>query len=289
MSALSIGAVALTNKRFAAGCGGASPKRNLGVQLWSVRDDLQKDAPATLRAIAKMGYELVEGFGWAHDKVFGRTPAEFARLVRDNGLRMPAVHCGFSLVNDYLITNRQLSDRAKRAVDAAAQAGGLRYVVWPWLEPKERAEVKSIVEMAKALGQYVKQAGLRFAYHNHDFEFEQAGPDGRVLYDWLLTEVDPALLDFEIDLYWVKFAGKDPLQYFNRHPGRFHLCHLKDMARTEKRETVEVGDGSINFSDILAQRDKAGLEYYIVELEHYRTTPLQGVERARQNFLKLKY
>ena len=115
------------------------------------------------------------------------------------------------------------------------------------------------------------------------------GPDGRLMNEWLLQEIDPKVMSMEMDIYWVCFAGYNPRDWFRHYPGRWELCHAKDMAKTEKRETVEVGDGSIDFASIFKQGKLAGLQYHIVELEHYKTTPMEGVERARENFLKLRF
>ncbi|HNM26879.1 MAG TPA: sugar phosphate isomerase/epimerase, partial [Saprospiraceae bacterium] len=106
---------------------------------------------------------------------------------------------------------------------------------------------------------------------------------------WLLQEVDPALMTMELDLYWAVYAGQKPADLFHKYPGRFRLCHVKDMAKTPQRQTVEVGDGSIDFAAIFKDSKLAGLQYYVIELEHYATTPLNGVKRARENFRKIRF
>jgi sugar phosphate isomerase/epimerase len=261
------------------------PTTHLGLQLYSLRDDMARDPAGTLRAVAEMGYREVEGFGYADGKMFGMSVAEFSKLLRDLGLTMPASHCMFGL-KDYDFKKRALTDQAKKAIDDAARMGQ-QYVVCPWMEEKERPEIARLTRVYTAAGRYARKAGLRFAYHNHDFEFLQRGPDQRLLIEWLLREVSPKYMRMEMDFYWVRFAGHNPLDWFRRYPGRWVLCHLKDMADTEKRETIEVGDGTIDFGAILELRKTAGLHYYIVELEHYRTTPLEGVKRARENFLEM--
>ena len=157
------------------------------------------------------------------------------------------------------------------------------------MEDSERSQVDKLVKVLAAVGEYVNKAGMRFAYHNHDFEYKLKGPDGRLVVEWLLHEVDPKLMAMEMDIYWVCFAGHNPLDWFRLYPGRWELCHAKDMAKSEKRQTIEVGDGSIDFNTIFKQSAQAGLKYYIVELENYQTTPMAGVQKAREGFLKLRF
>ncbi len=263
------------------------PVKHLGLQLWSVRDDMKRDASGTIAALAKMGYREVEGFGFKEGKIFDMPFSAFLKLLKDNGIAIRTTHFDLSL-KDLNQDGKALSDRAKKAIDDLANAG-LRYAVCPWISEAERSQPEKIVQLCQLAGAHAKKSGIQFAYHNHDFEFKIKGDDGRMLYEWLLQEVDPAAMVMEMDLYWVKYAGLEPVEWFRRYPGRFKLCHVKDMAKTPERQTVEVGDGSIDFASIFKERKLAGLQYFIVELEHYATTPMQGVKRARENFLRLKF
>lgn len=265
----------------------AQPVRHLGVQLYSVRDSMAKDPVGTLKAIAEMGYREVEAFGYKDGKMFGMPITEYLKVLKGNGLGMPSSHCNFSL-SDYDEGTKGLSDRAKRAIDDAVVMGQ-KYIIYPWVEKNERTEVEKIVKLAAAGAAYAQTAGIRFGYHNHDFEYIQRGPDGRLLIEWLLHEIDPKILAMEMDIYWVCYAGHNPLDWFRLYPGRWELCHAKDLAATEKRETIEFGDGTIDFPGIFRQSKLAGLQHYIIELEHYRSTPMDGVKRARENFVKTKW
>ena len=261
--------------------------RHLGVQLYSVREVLNKDPAGTLQALAKMGYREVEGFGEQAGKIGGVSLPDFSKMLKDSGLSMPSSHFNLKLA-DWDDSKNTLTDATKKALDAAA-ATGQKYIVNPWMDVSERGEIVKLIKLFNAAGEYINKAGLRFAYHNHEFEYVKKGPDNRLLIEWLLHEIDPKVMAMEMDLYWVCFAGYNPLDWFRLYPGRWELCHAKDMAKTEKRETVEVGDGSIDFASIFKQGKLAGLQYHIVELEHYKTTPMEGVKRARENFLKLKF
>ena len=262
-----------------------SGTRHVGLQLYSLREDMAENPVATIEAVAKMGYKEVEAYGFDAGKLFGMAYPEFGKVLRDNGLAMPSTHFGVSM-KQYDASRDELIDEVKRAIDAAP-ALGVQYVIAPWIGEAERNNIEKTVKVLQAYARYCKQAGVRYAYHNHDGEFTQRGPDGRLLMEWLLHETDPALMCMEMDLYWVHYAGYNPLDWFKLYPGRWELCHAKDMAKTEKRETIEVGDGSIDFAAIFKNSKQAGLIHYIVELEHYVTTPIQGVDKARKNLVKI--
>jgi sugar phosphate isomerase/epimerase len=262
---------------------GKIPK-HIGVQLWSVREDMAKDAKGTIQAVSKMGYKEVEPFGYNEGKLHGMSYGDFGKLLKDNGLKMPSAHA--------MVTSKQfdtakndITDDVKKALDAAAKLG-LKYVVCPYMQDEDRKQIDVMVRLYNATAKYAKKAGVRFAYHNHNFEFEQKASDGRLLIEWLLQESDPKLMTFEMDLYWVYFARQQPLDWFAKYPGRWELCHAKDMAKSDKRESIEVGDGVVDFKGIFQKAKQAGLKHYIVELEAYKTTPIQGVDRARQGLLK---
>lgn len=262
------------------------PAKHLGLQLWSVRDAMATDAAGTIGALAKMGYREVEGFGLADGKIFGMPINDYSKLLKTNGISTPSCHFPITL-DDWDATTKSLKDKAKEAIDQMA-AIGQKYVITPWMGEQDRPRIAELVQVFNAAGEYCKKAGMRFGYHNHNFEFEQRGPDGRLLLEWLLHETDPRLVCFEMDLYWVTFAHYNPIDWFRLYPGRWELVHVKDMANTEKRETIEVGDGTIDFSAIFKHAVQAGIQYYIIELEHYRTNSMDGVKKARAGFLRIK-
>lgn len=261
------------------------PPPHIGLQLYSVRADMDKDAVKTTEAVAKIGYREVEGYRLDGDKIFNMPIAEYAKVLKNNGLKMHSCHAMVAS-KDYNAADKSISDAAKKTVDSAA-ALGLQYFTVPFMIPDDRKDIATMVRLYQATAAYCQKAGVKMAYHNHDFEYKEKGPDGRLLIEWLLHEIDPKQLDMEMDIYWVSFAGHNPTEWFRLYPNRWRLCHAKDMAATEKHETIEVGDGTINFKQIFAQRRQAGLQHYIVELEHYRTTPLEGVAKARKGLLKV--
>jgi sugar phosphate isomerase/epimerase len=167
----------------------------------------------------------------------------------------------------------------------AARVIGHRYLIVPSLSGAQRASLDSYRAVAASFnraGEQAKQAGLLFGFHNHDREF---GPiDGRIPYDVLLAETDPALVVFQMDIFWIIRGGQDPLRYFERFPGRFHSVHVKDMDASPERRMVDVGKGSIDFRKILGQHERAGIRHYFVEHD----SPSSPLETARVSYEYLR-
>jgi sugar phosphate isomerase/epimerase len=262
-------------------------KRPISVQLYSVRDDMQKDLVGTLNAVGKMGYKLVEGAGYNQGKFYGKSPKEFKMILSDAGLAMPSGHFGYGSAN-YDPKTKTINDAYKMAINDAAEIGH-KYVIAPYMIDEDRKgdNLKRYIEGLNVAGELCKKAGVKFGYHNHAFEFEKEG--NRLIYDMILQDTDPNLVILEMDLYWTEFGKANTIELLKKNKGRVHLVHVKDMAKTEKHETVEVGDGSINFQEIFKYTPAAGVKYYVVELEHYVTTPMQGIEKAYQGLKKLKF
>lgn len=266
-----------------------APTKKIGLQLYSVRDDMAKDAAGTLAALAKMGYKNVEGFGMQNEpgSIFKTPAADFKKMLASNGLSMPSTHVNLS--DAHFDAAGKPNDVFKKMLDAA-NTMGVKYFIHPWIEPKERTSemMKKVCGWLNEGGMLTKKQGITIGYHNHDFEFTQKVGDGRLVYEYLLHETDPSLVKFEMDLYWVVFAKHQPMDWLKLYADRFRLFHVKDLAATEKRETIEVGDGVINFQEIFNVARSKGLEHYVVELEHYRTTPMDGVGKALNGVKKLK-
>ncbi|WP_128545180.1 sugar phosphate isomerase/epimerase family protein [Larkinella soli] len=252
--------------------------KKVGLQLYTLRNELPKDLEGTLKKVSEIGYKELETFGYADGKFFGKTPKEFKSLIAGMGMSSPSGH--------YMPAN--LKADWSRAVDHAAELGQ-KYMMCAFLFPNERKtldDYKRFAELFNQSGEVAKKAGIQFGYHNHDFEFQAI--DGQLPYDILLKQTDPKLVKMELDLYWTVFAGKDPIELFKQHPGRFPLVHLKDMAKTEKREFAEVGTGSINFQRILDARKTAGIEHFFVEQDAVvKGTPMEAIAVSYANVQKL--
>lgn len=234
--------------RGANGGSGRSRLDAIGVQLYTLRSLLAKDFEGTLAALARIGYREVEFAG-----LYDRSPADIRAVLEREGLMAPAGHYPLE----------DLRDDPNRTLDTAAELGH-RYVVVAWLAEADRDSADALRRTAETfnrIGGAAAARDLRFAYHNHDFEFQPVGNE--LPFDVLLAETDPGLVWYEMDLFWITKGGKDPLDYFARHPGRFPLVHVKDMAAGEKM--VEVGAGAIDWPRLFARRAQAGIEHYFVE------------------------
>ena len=252
LATLGVAALGIASRDAAATEILASSKKikRVGVQLYSVRDMMKADLPGTLAQVAGIGYKEVEFAGY-----FGRTPAQIRELLKRNKLSSPSSHLPFeSLQSGW---QKQLDD---------AKAVGHEWVTIAWIPEEKRRTLddwKSHAAAFNRAGEQAKAAGLRFAYHNHDFEIRPV--EGTRPLDLLLSSTDPKLVDFELDLYWVVFGGGSPLDFFNRYPKRFKMVHVKDSAGPPDNKMVDVGQGKIDFRSIFAQSEKAGIKHYFVE------------------------
>ncbi|KRT14381.1 xylose isomerase [Pedobacter ginsenosidimutans] len=252
----------------------ASDKKSVGLQLYSLRDELPKDLKGTIAKVAKAGFKEVETYGFSiKDQFWGLTPAEFKKLLDENGLTAPSGHYG---LGSYLTDGN--TEELKAAI-AAAKVLGSEYVTIPWLDEsirKSADDYKKIAVKINEAGKLAKEAGIRLAYHNHNFEFEKQGDTTG--YEILLKGTDKNLVDFELDLYWVVRSGNDPIKLFKENPGRFTMWHVKDMDKANPALNAEVGTGSINFKPIFADAKLSGMKHFFVEHEtNYKPNPIDSV------------
>jgi len=260
----------------------AYDKKYIGLQLYTVRDYMQKDPAAALARVAQIGYTTVEGATYTgSEKFYGVDPAAFASLLKQNGLIMPSCHyrLGEEQVNGSSQKGTIMNDWG-RAVDDAA-AAGVRYMVCAFLSVPERGTLdhyKKIADDFNKAGETCKKAGIQLCYHNHDFEFIRE--DGKYPYETLLANTDKQLVKMEMDLYWVTKANQDPIALINEHPGRFPLWHIKDMDNTANRMFTEVGNGTIDFKKIFKHAGKAGLKYFFVEQDKCPADPYDSITQS---------
>jgi sugar phosphate isomerase/epimerase len=264
----------------------AASSKKVGLQLYTLRDAMAKDPDGTLKKVAQIGYKEVESFGYADGKFFGKTPKEYAKLLKDLGLSAPSGH--YTTGNVVVTGKGTLKNDWKRAVDDAAEIGQ-KYMVCAYLFPPERTKLddyKQFVDLFNKSAEVCKAAGIQFAYHNHDFEFQPL--EGKVPYDLILSGTDPNMVKMELDLYWATFAKQDPVALFKKHPGRFPLWHIKDMEKTAERAFAPVGTGSIDFQRIFDAKKTAGLTHYFVEQDVCKLPPLESIAISYKNVEKLK-
>jgi sugar phosphate isomerase/epimerase len=246
------------------------PLDAVGLQLYTVRSLAQRNVEGTLDQVVAAGYRTVETAG-----LYGRQPAEFRALLDQRGLRTPSGH--------YPLEQVESGDAF-----ATAHALGQELVVLPSIPRALHDSLASFGALAdrfNRFGERARAAGLRFAYHNHNFEFETYG-GAAPAYDTLLARTDPALVSFELDVYWVYKAGYDPVAYFERYPGRFALCHLKDGTAAPERAIADVGTGVIDFRRLFAASRVAGLRYAFVENDQ-PSDAVVSIRTSHDNLVRL--
>jgi len=246
----------------------------IGVQLYTVRRELEADFEGTLAKVASLGYREVEVAGY-----YGRTPAQVKAVLARNGLAAPSAHFQ-SVVS---------SGGVREAIEAAGVVGH-RYLIYAYLPAEESRSLDDYRRLAERLnraGEECRRAGVQFGYHNHDFEF--APMEGRIPYDLLLEGTDAGLVKMELDLYWITRGGQSPLAYFRKHPGRFPLVHVKDMDATPERHFTEVGRGTIDFKTIFAASKQAGIKHYFVEQDETPASPFDSIGTSIDYLKRLEF
>ncbi len=238
----------------------------VALQLYTVRDETQRDFAGTLRRVAELGYAGVEFAG------YGDLSAQaMHELLAETGLRVAGTHLGLDA----------LSDEQLEASIAYARAIGCPALILPWLAPEGRTfeALATIAPQLNAIGQRCHKAGLVFGYHNHNFEF--ASRAGLTWLDALLEATDPALVRVELDMYWAAFAGHDPLALLNRLGKRVALIHFKDMAAD--RSMTEVGQGTLPMAEMVSFAYQHGI-WAVVEHDHPTLPSLQSARVSVEYF-----
>ena len=252
----------------------AKKLQRIGIQLYTVRGEMDKDFEGTLKKIADIGYKQVEFAGY-----FGRSPKGVRATLNSLGLDAPAAHIG----DPGALTNNwdQTIENAK--------VMGHKYLIVAYIQDKDRTldNYRKFADLFNSAGETARKSGVRLAYHNHDFEFMPI--DGVIPYDLLLERTDPKLVAMEMDLFWVTKGGKTPQEYFNRFPGRFEAVHVKDMASGPEQKMVDVGQGHIDFAKIFAQQRKAGTKYFFVEHDNPSPSALGSAKTSFDYLKRLKF
>ena len=237
--------------------------QEIGLQLYTVRDLLSTDFEGTLRAIARLGYQEVEFAG-----VLGPDLNQTRNLLVELGLSAPSLHIDYNSLRK----NTEASFETATALAA-------KFVVCPSLDQSERQTIddwKRVCENLNSIGELATHSGLTFAYHNHNFEFSNL-PHGVRLFDFLLANTSDRLVKFELDVYWAKKGNVDPVAYLKADKSRFRLVHLKDMAIDGS--TTEVGNGTIDFDEIIAASIAAGVRHFFVE-QDYSSDPMRSIAKS---------
>jgi len=257
----------------------------LGLQLYTIRDAIGKDVPGSLKKVSDIGYKYVELANYAKGKFYGYEPSEFKKLVNGLGMEILSSHAS---VDARGIT----TDDAKKMTEDHAKLG-VKYCMQPWVVDEARKTIASYQKMVadwNMVGKLMKENGIQFGYHNHNFEFDTV--EGKIpFFDIMMAELDKDLITFELDLFWTTKAGLNPVDLFKKYPGRFQLFHMKDMYTHEApffkvstNDFAPVGAGVINFKEILAAKNIAGMKYMIVEQDSTKDgKPFDAIQTSITN------
>lgn len=264
------GAVCLPSLLQAKGRAGIGP---VGIQLYTVRNEMRADATGTLKQLAQIGFKALESARSEKGNYYGLAPKEIKKITEDLGMKMVSGHV-------------HLDKDWQRSVDAAAEVGQPYLIVSSM--PTEGQTIENYQKTADAFnkaGEDCKKANITFGYHNHEYEFEQV--NGQILYNILLDRTDANLVQMEMDLGWVILAGHNPVAYFNKYPGRFPLWHLKDM-NAVKKESTELGKGMVDIPGLFKHTQASGLRQFFLEQEEYSNTAMESIRYDYDYLMKLK-
>lgn len=252
-------------------------KAQVGIQLYTLRDQTEKNFLGTIRRVAEMGYSLVEFAGY-----FNTGPKELKQTLDNCGLKAPSAHVGLNFDEP-----DKLESDLQRQIEYALEIG-LKYIIVPSAPlPEEPAmdDVRRVAAILEKSGKLVTEAGLKFGYHNHDYEFKLVG--GKPVMDHLLELVPAELMIAEFDLGWIHMGGQRPVDYVKRYAGRVPLAHFKDVG-TDRRDT-EVGSGVVDFAGVFEVAEEAGIQYFIVEQEEFKSSSLESAKMSLEYFRSCGY
>ena len=267
----------------------------VGIQLYSIREDMNKDPLGTLKKLAEMGYKYVEHASYNNRKFYGYPATEFKKILDSLGMKMPSGHT-FLGKPHWDETKKEFTDLWKYTVEDAATMGQ-QYVISPALDEKYRKnydELKGFMDVFNKSGELCKKSGMKFGYHNHDFEFSES-LNGETLYDIILKSTDPDLVIQQLDIGNLFNGGAKAKDVVKKYPGRFMSLHVKDEIPSnggrDKYESALLGSGIVDVKDVIDEvRERTKNVHYIIEQESYQgKTPLECAKENLAIMKKWKY
>lgn len=256
--------LALGSLPFLKSCAPAGNQHNpFGVQLYTLRHVIGDDPEGVISQVADFGYKQIESYEGQMGMFWGMGHTGFKSFLDDLGISMISSHA--NVFQGY-----------EQKVEQMAEIG-VPYIVCPFIGAQDSLDdYREMADTFNRLGEIANNAGVKFAYHNHAYTFDEL--EGEIPQEVLMEATDPDLVKYQMDIYWVVAGGHDPLEWIRRYPGRFTSCHVKDMSPGDDPESVVLGTGIIDFPPILELAKENGMEYLIVEQEAYEgTTPIDAV------------
>ncbi|HNV27872.1 MAG TPA: sugar phosphate isomerase/epimerase [Cyclobacteriaceae bacterium] len=269
-------------------------KELMGLQLYCVRDEMKADPLGTLKELAKIGYQNVEHANYVNRKFYGWTPAEFKKVLGDLGMTMPSGHTVLGKQH-WDEAKKDFTDAWKYTVEDAAYMGQ-QFVISPWMDSKVRQSYDELMKQLETFnksGELCKKSGMKFGYHNHDFEFSEKLND-KTLYDIILQNTDPNLVMQQLDTGNLYNGGAKAIDIVQKYPGRFESLHVKDEilgSGKEKYESTILGTGIVSVKEVVDLcRKSGGTIHFIIEQESYQgKTPLQCMREDYEVMKKWGY
>jgi sugar phosphate isomerase/epimerase len=277
---MAVAAAALFNKSWAAGL----KADKVGVQLFSIRDDMKKDPLGSLKQLAGMGYKNVEHANYVNRKFYGYSATEFRKVLDGLGLAMPSGHTVMG-IDHWDNSRKDFTDAWKLTVQDAATMGQ-SYVISPWMDESYRktyGDLMHCLEIFNKCGELCKKSGMKFGYHNHDFEFSQKLNNEKV-FDIIMRTIDPNLVALQLDIGNLYNGGAIAGDVLKQYPNRFETIHVKDeivaTSGDEKFESTILGEGIVKAKEMVDLAVKfGGTNWFIIEQESYqKKTPLESVK-----------
>lgn len=267
-------------------CTQQSQEKEIGIQLYSLRDAMKEAPKETIKKVGEIGYTFVEPAGYSNGKFYGMQPEEFKQVVNNAGMEIISSHTGKPLPKS---SNHEQTMKWWDQCIQAHQKIGVKYIVQPFMRGNAYRSLDTLQQYCNyfnTIGEKCNKAGIKFGYHNHDREFSTQ-LEGNTIYDYMIQNTDPGKVFFQIDLYWAVEGGADPVTYFKKYPGRFTLWHVKDKK--------EVGASDMmDFETYFQYTEQSGMQYHIVEQEAYNYDPIVSVAKSYEylnsaDFVKADY
>ncbi|MFY0592384.1 sugar phosphate isomerase/epimerase family protein [Roseivirga sp.] len=262
--------------------------KSFGFQAYTVRDVIYDDMAGTLKTLRKAGFSYMELFDFQEGKILGKPIAEAKKIIEKSKLKVKSIHVPTGAADGQKVSGTMNID-FQRAVDDAAELGA-EYLVCPYLTQGERTKIdqyKALAELLQKCGEMCQKSGLGFAYHNHEFEFEKL--QGQIPYD-IILETDPYYVKLELDMFWVRYAGLDPINLIRENAGRIPLWHVKDLSLDDGKKMTEVGNGIIDWPQLFRYQVESGMRYFYVEQDtNFANNSIESLKTGIKHLKKMKY
>jgi len=259
-----------------------------GFQAYTVRDVIYDDMAGTLKSLRKAGFSYMELFDFQEGKILGKPIAEAKKIIDKSKLKVKSIHVPTGGTGNKKVSGT-LNHEFQRAVDDAAELGA-EYLVCPYLQAEERKSIdqyKVLAELLQKCGEMCQKSGLGFAYHNHEFEFEKL--QGQIPFD-ILLETDPYFVKLELDIYWVRYAGLDPINIIRENAGRIPLWHVKDLSLDDDKKMTEVGNGIIDWEQLFRYQAESGMRYFYIEQDNYfAENSVESLKTSIKHMKKMRF